>query len=242
MKTLIVLLIVVSVFVFILYSGKNIYSKEKKDGTNQSYISFMQNLCEDEFVVTIGNSGYYELDNNLIVSSYLYTENEGPWSDKEVVRINVMCASPIGEHTVFFELLKRHLEEWRGDAICTWQYGKTNAYFELDIRVPLDISALPSMSIFYKKIIAFLADECGLSEVVRYVKLQTDEDTYFYKFVGMQLNLLVVYYSAENEWSSDMEDMHDTLADIDINDAGNSAIFITYEEFQEAYKHVKCDS
>ena len=239
METWIALLVVVSVGVFVLYFRKNRFLKKKNDGANQSYITFMQNLCEDEFVLTIGNAGYYELDNNLIVSSRLYIENEGSWSGKEVVQINVMCASPIEEHTIFFERLKKHLEEWRGDATCTCQYGKTNAYFELEIRVLLDISVLPSMSAFYKKIIAFLADECGLSEVVRYVKQQVEEDTYFYKFVGMQLNLLAVYSSAENEWSSDMEDMHDTLADIDIGDTEISSQFIASEEFEEAYKHVK---
>lgn len=172
MKTLIALLAVVSVGVFFLYFRKNRFSKKKNDGTNQSYISFMQKLCDDEFVPTIGNAGYYELD----------------------------------------------------------------------IRVPLDISVLPSVSVCYEKIIAFLADECGLSEVVRYVKLQTLEDTYYYEFVGMRLNRLAVYFSADNVWSSDMEDMHDTLADIDINDAGNSAAFIASEEFEEAYKSVECDS
>lgn len=242
MKTLIALLAVVSVGVFFLYFRKNGFSKKKNDGTNQSYISFMQKLCDDEFVPTIGNAGYYELDNNLIVSSHLYTENEGLWNGKEVVQVNVMCASPIEEHSTFLERLKKHLEEWRGDATCTCQFGKTDAYFELDIRVPLDISVLPSMSVSYEKIIAFLADECGLSEVVRYVKLQTLEDTYYYEFVGMRLNRLAVYFSADNVWSSDMEDMHDTLADIDINDAGNSAAFIASEEFEEAYKSVECDS
>ena len=239
MKTLIALLAVVSVGVFFLYFRKNRFSKKKNDGTNQSYISFMQKLCDDEFVPTIGNAGYYELDNNLIVSSHLYTENEGLWNGKEVVQVNVMCASPIEEHSTFLERLKKHLEGWRGDATCTCQFGKTDAYFELDIRVPLDISVLPSMSAFYKKVIAFLADECGLSEVVRYVKQQVEEDTYFYKFVGMQLNLLAVYSSAENEWSSDMEDMHDTLADIDIGDTEISSQFIASEEFEEAYKRVK---
>ena len=242
MEALIVLLVIVSVCVFVLYFRKNIFSKKKNDETNQSYISFMQNLCDDEFVFTIGNSGFYELGNNLIVSSYLYTENEGPWNGKEVVLINVMCASPVEGHSAFWGRLKKHLEEWRGDAMCTCQYGKTDAYFELDIRVPLDSSVLPSISIFYKKIIAFLADECGLSEVVRCVKLQTDEETCFYQFVGMQLNLMAVNSSAENVWLSDMEDTHDTLADIDIDNAEISAVFITPEEFEEAYKHVKCDS
>lgn len=55
----------------------------------------------------------------------------------------------------------------------------------------------------------------------------------------MQLNRLAVYSSAENEWSSDMEDMHDTLADIDIGDTEISSQFIASEEFEDAYKHVK---
>lgn len=101
MKTLIALLAVVSVGVFFLYFRKNRFSKKKNDGTNQSYISFMQKLCDDEFVPTIGNAGYYELDNNLIVSSHLYTENEGLWNGKEVVQVKVMCASPIEEHSTF---------------------------------------------------------------------------------------------------------------------------------------------
>ena len=98
---------------------------------------------------------------------------------------------------------------------------------------------LQSLSAFYKRIITFLVDECGLSKVVRYVKLQVAEDTYYYEFVGMRLNRLALYVSADNEWSSDMEDMHDTLADIDISDTEIEVRFITPEVFEKAYKHMK---
>ena len=137
------------------------YPSRKRWGSGRSYsndlyISLMQNLCDDEFVTTIGNSGFYELDNNLIVSTFLYRENKSPWKDKEVILLNITCALPIEEQDVFSERLKKNIEEWRGDAICTFQLGKTNTYFELDIRIPLDITEQKSLSLLYKRLIFFL--------------------------------------------------------------------------------------
>ena len=238
MKLLVLFFIVILIIVSVLLFKKCYFSNRNSSETNDLYISLMQNLCDDEFVTTIGNSGFYELDNNLIVSTFLYRENKSPWKDKEVILLNITCALPIKEQDVFSERLKKNIEEWRGDAICTFQLGKTNAYFELDIRIPLDITEQKSLSLLYKRLISFLDDECGLSKVVRYAKSQIDEDIYYYEFIGMNLNRVAIFISSDNEWSSDMEDMHDTLSDINVKDSDFSSVFITSDEFEEVYSNI----
>ena len=65
-----------------------------------------------------------------------------------------------------------------------------------------------------------------------------DEDFYYYEFIGMNLNRVAIFISSDNEWSSDMEDMHDTLSDIDVKDSDFSSVFITSDEFEEVYSNI----
>lgn len=65
-----------------------------------------------------------------------------------------------------------------------------------------------------------------------------DEDFYYYEFIGMKLNRVAIYISVDNVWSSDMEDMHETLADVDVNDSDFSFNFITSDEFEEVYSNI----
>lgn len=209
--------------------------KAKRNDINMSYLSVMQNLSKDEFLTTIGNVGFFASDKNLIISSYLYVEDKNAWNGKEVILINISSALPIENHQVFFERLKNNVDMWKGEALCTWRYGKADAYFELDIRIPLELVVDQSLSDLYKNIISFLVDDCCLSDVVRYVKQQIDEDIYYYEFTGMYLNRMASYIAVDNEWSSDMEDVHDTLADMETNNSE----FITSDEFEEAYRNVE---
>ena len=72
MKLLVLFFIVILIIVSVLLFKKCYFSNRNSSETNDLYISLMQNLCDDEFVTTIGNSGFYELDNNLIVSTFLH--------------------------------------------------------------------------------------------------------------------------------------------------------------------------
>ena len=54
----------------------------------------------------------------------------------------------------------------------------------------------------------------------------------------MKLNRVAIYISVDNVWSSDMEDMHDTLSDIDVKDSDFSSVFITSDESEEVYSNI----